>query len=160
SDPARTALRANFLDFISPASVNSLPSALSYLGTIFFGVGTGLTAYDRFGMGTHMAYFDLMIGKGIVGLVLLALSLALLVIGIVRDTLAADVSNSARRHKHRTLPPSVCFFGVDLGCPWLAFFLVLHWPRLRLQVRLIQIRQLRVLWDVSPACRGGFAVLS
>ncbi len=92
SDPARAALRANFLDFISPASVNSLPSALSYLGTIFFGVGTGLTAYDQFGMGTHMAYFDLIIGKGIVGLVLLALSLALLVIGIIRDTLGADAA--------------------------------------------------------------------
>jgi hypothetical protein len=39
-----------------------------------------------------MAYFDLIIGKGIVGSVLLALSLLLLVIGIVRETLGADAA--------------------------------------------------------------------
>jgi hypothetical protein len=92
SDSVRSDLRANFLDFISPVSVTSLPSALFYLSTIFFGVGTGLTAYAQFGIGTHMAYFNLIIDKGIVGSALLSLSLALLIIGIVREALGADAA--------------------------------------------------------------------
>jgi hypothetical protein len=92
SDPARSALRANFLDFISPASVNSLPSALSYLSKLAFGIGTGLTAYAQFGAGTHMTFLDTLVGKGIVGSALLALSLVLLVIGIIRQTLGADAA--------------------------------------------------------------------
>jgi hypothetical protein len=89
-DPARAVLRPNFLEFSSPAKINSWPSTFAYFGRLAFGVGVGIPSYEQFNVGTHMAYADVIISKGIVGSVLLFASLGALFIAIGRDIRKAD----------------------------------------------------------------------
>jgi hypothetical protein len=89
-DPVRTAMRQNFLEFLSPAKISSWPSTFAYFGRLAFGVGVGLPVYEQFNVGTHMAYSDVIISKGVVGAALLLASLAALFIAIGRDIRKAD----------------------------------------------------------------------
>lgn len=89
-DPERAALRQNFFEFLSPAKIDSWSSTFAYFGRLAFGVGVGIPAYEQFNVGTHMAYFDGIISKGLVGSILLFASLGALFIGIGRDIRKAD----------------------------------------------------------------------
>jgi hypothetical protein len=70
-DAHRRQMLANFGKFLEGQAF-ATSSDMWPLARLLFGAGAGLSAYDVFKMGTHSAYIDLVIDKGLVGVGLFA----------------------------------------------------------------------------------------